>query len=166
MSVGLGGGLVINRQYIRGRHGRSGELGYLPCVNPFRQRKTSLGKTIGEVASLHGLTDRLGRDDYGVDAHDDPRVAEWIEEASELLYLPLLSVLCTLDPGAIFVGGRLPGTVLDQLCLNLSRRLSMNVGVHWPEMAVRPGQLAEDTAAVGAAVLALSTIWDRREDSP
>lgn len=52
----------------------------------------------------------------------------------------------------------------DRLCLNLSKRLSMTIGVHWPEMVVRPGQLTEDAAAVGAAVQALSTIWDRRGD--
>ena len=175
ISVGLGGGLVVNRQYIRGRHGRSGELGYIPQVNPFRQRKTSLGKTVEEVVSLRGLTQTLGLDDKGADIttglnnaweRGDPRLADWIEEASELLYLPLLSVLCTMDPDAIFVGGRLPAPLIDRLCLNVSRRLSLNVGIHWPEMIVRPGRLAEDTAAVGAAILALSSMWDPRENDP
>jgi predicted NBD/HSP70 family sugar kinase len=174
VSAGLGGGLVVNRQYIRGKHGRGGELGFLPQINPFRQRKTSLGKTIEQVVSLRGLADSLGLGDNIADtgqaceailAHDASHQAEWIEEASELLYLPLLSVLCTLDPDAILVGGRLPPRALDQLCLSLSKRLSMNVGVHWPEMVVRPGRLAEDAAAVGAAILALSTLHDRRDDA-
>jgi len=173
MGVALGGGLIVNRQYIRGRHGRSGELGYLPQVNPFRQRKTALGRTIEQVVSLQGLADTLGTTARGADAmrayeaaceSGDPRMREWIEEASELLYLPLLSVLCTMDPDAIFVGGRFPGAVLQRLSLDLSKRLSMNVGIRGPEMMVRPGKLAEDAAAVGAAILALSTIRHRPDD--
>jgi len=172
VSVGLGGGLVVNRQYIRGKHGGGGELGYLPQINPFRQRKTSLGKTIGQVVSLRGLAESLGLGDDIADAtqaceailnQDASRQADWIEDASELLYLPLLSVLCTLDPDAIFVGGRLPSRALEQLCFSLSKRLSMNVGIHWPDMVVRPGQFREDAAAVGAAVLALSRSWELRE---
>ncbi len=170
ISIGLGGGLVVNRQYIRGRHGRSGELGYLPQVNPFRQRKSCLGQTLEQVVSLQGLADALGSagDDNEISLIEnalrvgDPRLTEWVEDASELLYLPLLSVLCTLDPGAIFIGGRLPKTILAQLCVSLSKRLSLNLGVHWPQMVVRPALLSEDSAAVGAAVLALSKLWDRR----
>ena len=60
-------------------------------------------------------------------------------------------------------GGRLPSRALEQLCFSLSKRLSMNVGIHWPDMVVRPGQFREDAAAVGAAVLALSRSWELRE---
>ncbi len=170
ISVGLGGGLVINRQYVRGTHGRSGELGYLPQINPFRSSKTDLSRTLEQYVSLPGLFEALRpvaphlHDLDDVDFTDPAVMAAvdiWTDTAADLLYLPLLSVLCTVDPEAILVGGRLPPAITERLCYQVSKRLSLNVGVHWPKMAVQPGRVSNDAAAVGAAVLAFKDIWER-----
>jgi len=168
-SIGLGGGLVLNRHYVRGSHGRSGELGYLPQINPFRSSKSALGQWVGRVASLSGLQDALqaaGYADTPIDQLDlddqalQSVVDEWTQAAADLLYLPLLTAVCMIDPDAIFIGGHLPSPIVEGLSLEINKRLSMNVGVDWPERVVRPGKVTSNAAAVGAAVIAFRDRWD------
>lgn len=169
VGAGLGGGLVIDKQYVRGAHGRSGEIGFLPQINPLRSSRTNLQKTLGDavltaelIATLHGN----GYETATVETLDDldqagqALVDRWIEAVADYLYLPLLNVLCIVDPDAILIGGRLPAGVVDRLCHQVNMRLSMHVGIHWPRMAARPASCLTDSAAVGAAILAFQGIWD------
>ena len=170
VGVGLGAGLVVNRRHVRGSHGRSGELGYLPKINPFKTSKSVLGRTIEDVVSIDGFlaafreaglsVQTAGDLDFG-----DPAVqavlSEWLATAADLLYLPLLSTMCFIDPDAIFIGGHLPALVTEQLALEITKRLSLNIGANWPENAVRSGKVARNASAVGAGVIAFRAFWDR-----
>ncbi len=72
----------------------------------------------------------------------------------------MLTLLGSVDPDAILIGGQLPAALTEALCQEVSKRLSMHVGVHWPDRAVRPARVAADPAAVGAAVLAFQDVWE------
>ncbi len=170
ISVGLGGGLVVNRHYVRGRHGRSGELSFLPKVNPFKSSQTTLAKPVEEIVSVEGFLAAFraaGLPAEGVNDVDldDPQVQEvledWLQSAADLLYLPLLSTVCVIDPDAVFIGGHLPRPVTQRLAVEVSKRLSLNLGVNWSENAVRPCKVTQNAAAVGAGVIAFRDRWDR-----
>ncbi len=90
----------------------------------------------------------------------DQVIDAWVQRAADFLYLPLLTVLTVVDPDAILVGGQLPARITEALCLHISKRLSMHVGIHWPDMAVRPAAVTQDVAAIGAAVLAFRDMWE------
>lgn len=169
ISAGLGGGLVINKQYVRGAHGRSGEIGFLPQVSPLRPGKTKLQNSLGDAVLVSDLLKSLRSHGCEASSVDDlERLTEegeaivdrWIEAVADFLYLPLLTVICAVDPEAVLIGGRLPRSINERLCHQINRRLSMHVGCHWPGSAVRPASVVTDTAAVGAAVLAFQCIWD------
>lgn len=170
LSVGLGGGLVINRNYVRGSHGRSGELGFLPQINPFRSTRSAMGQTVERVVSMTGLLDALR--DAGLaattidavdldDAHVQTVIDKWSRDAADLLYLPILSTLCVVDPDAIFIGGHVPGVIIERLAWEVNKRVSMNLGTHWEAKAVRPGRVTTNAAAVGAAIMAFRDLWNR-----
>jgi len=170
LSVGLGGGLVINRDYFRGSRGRSGELGYMPQINPFRSSRSALAVLIEETVSVTGLlralreagavATRLEQVDW-TDPAVGASVTEWSKCAADLLYLPVLSILCGVDPDAVFIGGQLPPAVTRQLALELNKRLSLNARLNWPENIVSPGKLTADAAAIGAAVIGFRGMWTR-----
>jgi predicted NBD/HSP70 family sugar kinase len=169
IGAGLGGGLVINRRYIRGFHGRSGEIGFLPQVNPLRSRETNLQKTLGDAVLTGTLLDDLRTHGFAeaslatLETLAEPAgdiVAKWAGRVADYLYLPLLTIMSTVDPEAILIGGDLPRPVVDILCAEISKRLSMHIGIHWPQMAVRPARVTDDPAAVGAATLAFKGIWE------
>ncbi len=169
IGAGLGGGLVINRRYIRGFHGRSGEIGFLPQVNPLRSRETNLQKTLGDAVLTATLLEDLRAQGFAdaslgtLEQLVEPAadiIAKWAGRVADYLYLPLLTIMSTVDPEAILIGGDLPRSVVEILCAEISKRLSMHVGMHWPQMAVRPASVTHDPAAVGAATLAFQDIWE------
>jgi len=162
ISAGLGGGLVINGQYFRGAHGRSGEIGFLPRFHPFRSRHNEPGKTLGSAVLLNSLYHELA----GVDVHiDSPAGLEnlndagracvdaWIDQTAEYLYPPLLTLMCGIDPDAVFIGGRLPEKLVERLCERINMKLSMNMDFTWERPPVSRAAMSGDAAAIGAAIL-------------
>jgi predicted NBD/HSP70 family sugar kinase len=158
VNAGLGGGLVIDGHSVTGASGRSGEIGFLPIG---RARRNPV--VLQDVASLSGLYSHLaeaGFPDPGpLDQLDEAAGAaagQWIEKAADLLTDPLMVINAVIDPDAIFIGGRLPAGLVDQLC----DRLALNVrhrGASLPARApIRRAELAEDAAAIGAAILPFS----------
>lgn len=160
ITAGLGGGLVIDGHPVRGASGRSGEIGFLP-IGKARRNPESLQ----DVVSLSGLFSHLAEAGHpDVDATRlsklDGKLAQeafsWAEKAADLLCDPLLVINAVIDPEAIFIGGRLPAELVDLVC----DRLAVNIrrrGASLPARSpVRRAALAEDAAAMGAAILPFS----------
>jgi len=158
VSAGLGGGLVIDGHSVTGATGRSGEIGFLPIG---RTRRNPV--VLQDIASLSGLYSHLaeaGFPDPGpLDAlgpQASAAAAEWVEKTADQLTDPLMVVNAVIDPDAIFIGGRLPAGLVDQLCDRLAINLRHR-GVSLPVRApIRRAELAEDAAAIGAAILPFS----------
>lgn len=161
ISAGLGGGLVIEGHPVRGASGRSGEIGFLP-IGKARRNSVSLQ----DVVSLSGLFAQLAEAGLPaaslgelslVDGDLADALRAWSARAADLLCDPLLVINATIDPEAIFIGGRLPAELVDLLC----DRLAVNVrhrGASLPTRApIRRAALAEDAAAMGAAILPFSS---------
>lgn len=161
ISAGLGGGLVIDGHPVRGASGRSGEIGFLPIG---KARRNPLN--LQNVVSLSGLFEHLagaGHADIGIGGLGGfegamPKAAlDWADRAADLLCDPLLVIDAAIDPEAIFIGGRLPAELVDSLC----DRLAVNIrhrGASLPARApILRAALAEDAAAMGAAILPFSS---------
>ena len=161
ISAGLGGGLVVDGHRVTGASGRSGEIGFLPIG---KARRNSVN--LQDFVSLSGLYEHLEEAGFPGEgsamleqlsggALDAAR--EWSEKAADLLSDPLLVINAVINPDAIFIGGRLPAELVDVLC----DRLAINIrrqGASLPERApVRRAALAEDAAAMGAAILPFSS---------
>ncbi|MDH7972819.1 ROK family transcriptional regulator [Sphingomonas sp. AR_OL41] len=161
ISAGLGGGLVIDGHPVRGASGRSGEIGFLPIG---RARRNPVN--LQDVVSLSGLfahLETVGHRDISVAGLGKLKGAiakealVWTERAADLLCEPLLVINAAIDPEAVFIGGRLPAKLLDSLV----DRLAVNIrhrGASLPSRApVLRAALAEDAAAMGAAILPFSS---------
>lgn len=157
ISGGLGGGLVIDGNYFRGADGRSGEIGFLPL----RSRRTKAHSLQG-VVSLSALYERLleknrpiSRPDAleSLDAKGQAVINDWINDSADFLTEPLIAVSCLVNPKAVFIGGRLPGALVDRLAERLNERLRSRGG-EVPKIApVMRAAMATDAPAVGAAIL-------------
>jgi predicted NBD/HSP70 family sugar kinase len=157
VAFGLGGGVVVNSLYDHGADGRSGEIGFL-IVDDGRGGRTQL-QNIVSLAGLSRAFSDAGLGDVSVRQPDlsDARVAavahDWVERAAQALVEPLIAVSCLLNPGAVLIGGRLPLALVDQLAQRANALLQER-GQHAPALAtVQAGALAEDSPAVGAALL-------------
>ncbi|MBO9708779.1 MAG: ROK family transcriptional regulator [Caulobacter sp.] len=156
ITSGLGGGLVLEGEYFRGAEGRSAELGFLPL----RSARTP-AETLQDVVSLSALEHHLTQKGFPVESPaqlltlpdaGQQEVAAWIDLAAELLVDPVIAISCLINPQAIYVGGRLPEPLIDQLTAALAEKLGRRLTA--PVMApVRRAALAADAPAMGAAIL-------------
>nr|WP_298721143.1 ROK family transcriptional regulator [uncultured Steroidobacter sp.] len=157
ISASLGGGLVIDGSYFRGADGRSGEIGFLPL----RSRRTK-ARSLQAAVSLSALYELLAEknrtvsrpeDLLSLDAKGKQVVADWIADSADFLTDPLLAVSCLVNPKAVFIGGRLPGELVDELAERLNQRLRSRAG-DVPKIApVMQAAMATDAPAIGAAIL-------------
>lgn len=153
ISAGLGGGLVIDRSYVRGADSRSGEIWAMP--DPGRE-----GANVQDTVSLSALYARLEAGGYQVDrpealldgsAEKEAVIVQWLDDAADVLVQPLIAVNCLINPAAILIGGRLPGPLADALVERLNVRMA---GCKLPVMApVRRAGAADDASAIGAAII-------------
>lgn len=153
VSSGLGGGLVIEGEYFRGAHGRSGELGFLPVTG------SPGGATLEDFVSLSALNERLGdlapAEPAGLVSMPPKAQAEleaWLDIAAERLCDPLISISCLIDPQSVYIGGRLPEPLIERLAQAVNdkladRRLALAMA------PVARAALAADAPAMGAAII-------------
>ena len=138
ISAGLGGGLVIDGHSVTGSSGRSGEIGFLPIGKA--RRNPMVLQDVVSLSGLHGHLAESGiADVVRLDQLTGPAAKaalEWTDKAADLLCDPLLVINALIDPDAIFIGGRLPAQLVDQLC----DRLALNIrrqGASLPARAPR-----------------------------
>lgn len=159
ISAALGGALVADGIYLRGAHGRSGEIGFLLVDD-------AGGGTcqLQSIVSLSGLAARLAGVGGGLaelrlrspPAAVRTIVDGWIDDAANALFEPLVSVNCLINPSAVLIGGRLPARLVDRLAARLNAVLRSKAR-HVPIVApVLRATLASDAPAVGAAILPFS----------
>lgn len=154
ISAGLGGGLVIDRSYVRGADARSGEIWAMP--DPDRGE----GAIVQDTVSLSALYARLEAEGHEVDrpealidgpAAQEAVIVKWLDDAADALVQPLIAVNCLINPAAILIGGRLPGKLVDALVERLNARMA---GRKLPTIApVRRAEAADDASAIGAAII-------------
>lgn len=162
VTYALGGGLVVNSLYDRGAHGRSGEIGFL-MVDDGAGGRTQLQNLVSlaglarrfEAAGLSGESVRCPDMANATVARE---VRDWIEVSANALMQPLIAVSCLIDPETVLIGGRLPVAIVDRLAQRTNTLVRMHGG-NAPVLApVQPAALAEDAAAMGAALLSFGDL--------
>ncbi len=160
ISSGLGGGFVVDGNYVRGADGRSGELGFMLAPNSHGEREQ-----VQRLVSLSGLASRLAADGFaladvmGSSDHSGAVgkiVDRWVEDAAQCLCTPLDAINCLINPSVVLIGGRLPMWLVEQLAERVNAVIgddSSNAPVIAP---VARAALSEDAPAVGAAILPFS----------
>ena len=148
VTFGLGGGVVVNALYDRGADGRSGEIGFM-AVDDGTGGRTPLQN----IVSLAGLNRMLADAVPNADGQAAGVEDAWVERAAQALVQPLIAVNCLLNPGAVFIGGRLPIALVHRLARRTAELVADEAG-HIPALApIEVAALAEDSPAVGAALL-------------
>jgi predicted NBD/HSP70 family sugar kinase len=159
ISLGLGGGLVVDGTYVRGAAGRSGEIGFMRAAG-----SDGAETQIQKLVSLSGLARHLGENGFALgDAMSEDMAADvaacvdqWIDHAARQLVPALSAVNCLINPASVLVGGRLPRHLVEQLAEQVNA-LMARCASYLPAIApVARAELSEDAPAVGAAILPFS----------
>jgi glucokinase len=181
VGTGIGGGIVLDGQLFRGRHGIGAEFGHLQVVPAGRRcgcgqhgcwEQYCSGRALlheaREIADVQrGFGARLlelgGGRPEGIEAREvtqaaregDPAALECFEEIGGWLGQGLADLAAVLDPGAFVIGGGVADA--GELLLGPARRVfaaRLSGASARPVAEIRLAELGNDAGLVGAADLA------------
>lgn len=166
--IGLGGGMIIDRQPYGGKSGYAGEIGHYlampggrPCACGSRgclETYVSLGAMFSQAwpdrsdraPALPRSRTELAR--WAAD--ENPTLLAWLDGAAEHLLAPIVMLDNVLGVEAVFLGGQMPRQAVSYLIGKLEAALPayrMRGKRTYPTLL--PATSGEDAAALGAAVL-------------
>lgn len=162
---GIGGGIVINGESVRGPMGNAGDIGLMPVppstlisapqpkgewdillnrasINTLIRHLRACGHEIHSFSDVNFLVDR-----------QDGAVKEWIEDCVAALTPVLWSGVALLNSPVVVIGSDLGGGFIQQLITKLEQKLESSA----PEARTPPrllsGSFGSDAEAIGAANL-------------
>ncbi|HZC34469.1 MAG TPA: ROK family transcriptional regulator [Chthoniobacterales bacterium] len=170
VGVGVGGGIIVNGRPYRGFRGGSGEVGHIIVDRGRNARPCGCGKKgcLEAYLSLTALAQRLT--DSGIAYTRLSQLLELYEEKNKVLlswlnaaafYLAEMmdNLNLLFDPEAFVIGGHLPGPLLTFLiehCTNIIGKMRRSQKGDFPRVV--QGQLQDEAAALGAAVLPIDDL--------
>ncbi len=180
----LGSGIVVDGHIIRGHYGSAGEIGYIELGHILTDRNRlpnlySNQKFFGNVMSEEHLTDTLklklqwktGEDRekisqmnlsqiIGEYSTKYPIVHEILDEYAYLLSILCASLLKTIDPNLIVIGGNI--IEISEYLLVRTRQLVKQSMLNIPfrPTDIIQGELKDDACIKGAVSMALQTIFE------
>lgn len=156
VAAGLGGGVILNGEILRGQYGNAGEIAELlpPSVYPhpnLELLRKLVRKHGQDVQTVSELIEKFDVNWPGVD--------EWIVRTRDSLSLIVSAAAAILDPQIIVIGGRIPKSLAEKVIPHIEiydqRRRSDSRPL--PQTVV--AEAGGDSAAIGAAALTLNSYF-------
>lgn len=166
LSVGIGAGLILNRELIRGAMGIAGEIGHTlvsPYGEPCRCGNRGCLETVASTAHIAAAIGRAvhAREPLDDDAvveiarRRDPAALRVLADAGNAIGIAVASLCSIVNPAVVVIGGSLApvgAPLLDPIYRAFHRQSLPEVGRRTTLMA---NQLGVRTEALGAAALAI-----------
>src|SRR5207237_7546347 len=118
IGAGIGMGIIIEDERVRGAHGAAGELGYLPLVgdpfNPRHRLHGGLEDEIGAAGIIAAFNEVRGQDDpeltsvedlFDRAAGGDAVARSVVDRVASRLGTAIATVCAILDPELVVLGG-------------------------------------------------------------
>lgn len=177
---GIGAGIIMDGQLIRGATGNAGEIGYTELgffvqnkgqIKNLYQEQQYFGEILSEVNLIEVLQSKAGLSLNGNseksleellkfgDGGEGP-IGEVLEEYSYLLAVLCMNFIKTVNPGLIILSGRVMehSNFLLENIRDIVQKSMLNIPFQ-PSSLV-PGKLKKEAGVKGAIALALQTIFE------
>jgi predicted NBD/HSP70 family sugar kinase len=168
LGAGIGMGIIINDELVRGAHGAAGEIGYLPLAgDPFDPRHRlhgGLEDEIGAAGIVAAYNDRRGAGDpalasvqevFDLAQTGSAAAGSVVEHVASRLGTAIATVCAILDPALVVLGGGIGASPL------LLRQARGSAAALTPITArIETSQLGERAALQGAIAVALNAARD------
>ncbi len=162
LGTGIGAGLMLGGELLRGTSGAAGEIGYLPFgADPFDPDSLHTGALEREVAT-YGIKSRYAAltsldrnvpEIFDLAASGDTAATQVLDETAKTLCRTLLAVQAVIDPELIVLGGSIGAR--EELVSKVRALLPLCSPT---PVRVEISRLGPRAALVGAAALGLSRL--------
>ncbi|MFB4263130.1 ROK family protein [Nonomuraea sp. GTA35] len=164
--LGIGAGIVVDGQLMRGARGWSGELGHVtvhpdgkPCPCGSRgclQTYASLQAILSDAPVPGGATPEVTVTEHA--EAGSPATLAALDTAGTTLGIALADMLNILDIDTILLGGSF-SLLASWLTTNIRAEIAQRVlSTAWAPITIRPALLGPDAAVIGAALTSIDQI--------
>ncbi len=158
VSSGLGGGVVMDGELMRGDLGNAGEFSGILPYNVYPHPTLELLRQLCcrdgiQLDSIFDLVDQF-----------DPRwpcVDEWVHKTQGAYSLIASATSAVLDCTAIVLGGRMPKALAERLIPSIEFYSAPRRSFARPTPKIVPAEAAGEVTAIGAATLPLRAMYFR-----
>jgi len=169
--IGIGGGVVVGGELLRGSRGFSGEIGHMSVHPSGPLCRCGAHGCLEQYAGQEAILRAAGLPDPGagtIAATDlaagaiagNRKVLAALDAAGAALGIVLADTVNLVDIDTVILGG-----VYTRLEPWLRRNIAREIGARvlasdWAPVQIRPSVLAENASVVGAAVSVVRSVWD------
>lgn len=168
VGMGIGTGLILQRNLYKGASGFSGEMGHLSveafgkpcsCGNRGCWEMYASEQALLEKAAKHGYEDLEGLLKAAESGREE--VAALLEEIGEYLGIGIANIVNIFNPDAVIIGNRMSQT-RPWIETSLRRTVvQRTLGFHLRSVQLLFAELGERSAMLGAAQMAIAGFFDR-----
>mgnify|MGYP001552148158 CR=1 FL=1 len=156
VAAGLGGGVILNGEIVRGQYGNAGEIAELlpPHVYPhpnLELLRKLVRKHGQDIASVSELVEKFDV--------NWPGVEEWIARVRDSLSLIVSAAAAILDPQLIVIGGRIPKSLAEKVIPHIEIYDQRRRSDSRPLPRTVVAEAGGDSAAIGAAALTFNSYF-------
>ena len=158
VSSGLGGGVVVDGELMRGDLGNAGEFSGLLPYNVYPHPTLELLRQLccRDGIQIDTIFDLVARFDP-----DWPCVDEWVHKTQGAYSLIASAAAAVLDCTAIVLGGRMPRALAERLIPSIEFFSAPRRSFARPTPKIVPAEAAGEVTAIGAATLPLRAMYFR-----
>jgi glucokinase len=161
LSTGIGGGVFIGDEVLRGANGLAGEIGHMVLLpggptggdgHPGTWEALSAGRAIARDASYVFSRSVSTEEAFALARAGDRRALSIVDQASRFTGLALANLVKVVDPAGFVLGGGMIAVgpfYLDRVRSSLEAALQ-----GYPTPVVRVAELGGDAGVIGAAAVA------------
>ena len=159
LGTGIGAGLVLGGQLVRGAAGAAGELGFLPfgtdALSQHAQAEGALERIVATEGIRGRYQERSGRQATVPEIFDradrgDADAAAVLDETAEYLARAIVALCALADPGTVILGGSI-GARAELV----GRVRALLAGAVPTSVRIEPSALGARATIAGAAAVAL-----------
>jgi predicted NBD/HSP70 family sugar kinase len=162
LGTGIGAGIIVGGQIIRGAMGAAGELGFLPFgADPFEPtslRSGAVERRAGSFGMISRYSELTGNEVQVKDLFDlaesgDADADTVLEETARLVARLIATIGAVVDPSMVVLGGSIGRRV------ELQKRIEVSLSECFPNpIDIKRSTLGDHAALVGAAAVGLSNL--------
>lgn len=156
ISAGVGGGIILDGELWRGKHGNAGEFaGGLPSnIYPFPNLELLRQLVAASDVQFESVNDLVENFDADWRAIDD-----WIARVRDSLSIIASNATAILDLDAVVLGGRIPRELAERIIPHIELFDQKRRSLDRPTAKLVPAEAKGFASAVGAAMLPLKNTY-------
>jgi predicted NBD/HSP70 family sugar kinase len=156
-AAGIGGGLILDGQAIRGWRGNAGEMRSMfpaervedrPTLEMLRSMLSDDGVEFETIAAM--------LDNFDINW---PTIDRWMERALPGLNMIVSALSAIYDPAVIVLGGRIPGPLALKLIDHIEPFTQPRLGMRPPLVPIVTAEVQNDPAVIGGASMPLKAAF-------